>query len=60
MTMRLVACDFCQRLGDFQVMHMCPLCRRTICQRCKKEGPLRHGECARPTPCPPREQGRGQ
>lgn len=51
MTMRLVSCDFCNRLGDFQAMFMCPRCRRTICPRCKKEGPLKPGQCARPTPC---------
>lgn len=52
MTMRLVPCDVCQRLYDYQVMHMCPVCRIAICRNCKHDGPLRTGVCARKVPCP--------
>ncbi len=51
MTVRFVSCDFCQRIADFQTMHMCPFCRKTVCRLCKAEGPLRPGYCARKTPC---------
>ena len=51
MTVRYVFCDFCQNIGDFQRMNMCPTCRKTICAKCKKEGPLKAGECAKREPC---------
>ncbi len=60
MTVRLVSCEFCSRMSDFQAMHMCPVCRKIICKRCKHAGPLRPGHCAKEPPCegqdnPPRE-----
>lgn len=51
MTVRYVACDFCHRIHDFHVMHMCPLCRRTICRACKHPGPPRPGHCLHKHPC---------
>jgi hypothetical protein len=51
MTMRLVQCEFCLRLYEFQKMHMCPVCRKTICRNCKHEGPLQPGRCAKKEPC---------
>ena len=51
MTMKLVSCEFCLRLFDFQKMHMCPVCRKTICRNCKHDGPLRPGHCAAKVPC---------
>ncbi len=51
MTVRFVPCEFCQRLHDFHVMHMCPVCRKTICRVCKHDGPLEAGSCAKKEPC---------
>lgn len=51
MTVRFVECEFCHTINDFGVMHMCPLCRKVICRRCKHEGPLVTGCCAKRTPC---------
>ena len=52
MTVRFVHCEFCQRIGNYTAMHMCPVCRKVICPRCKHEGPLKPGQCARAEPCP--------
>lgn len=56
MTMRLVACEFCQRLHDFQTMNMCPVCRKSICRRCQHDGALKAGQCARAEPCSDEEK----
>ncbi|CAN5253436.1 hypothetical protein BH09SUM1_BH09SUM1_18410 [soil metagenome] len=51
MTVRFVLCDFCQTMADFTQMHMCPACRKTICKKCKREGALKAGECAKKERC---------
>lgn len=51
MTIRYVQCEFCQRMDDFHIMHMCPVCRKVICRRCKHDGPLKPGQCAKKEPC---------
>lgn len=51
MTVRFVSCDVCQRIGDFQAMQMCPVCRKTVCRRCKHDGLPRAGYCLKSPPC---------
>lgn len=51
MTNRFVQCEFCHAMGDFQVMHMCPKCRRVVCKRCRGKAELRPGQCAKEKPC---------
>ena len=53
MTVRFVQCEFCQTIGDFQVMHLCPRCRKVICRRCKGAPPLQKDQCAKAKPCEP-------
>jgi len=59
-TVRFVHCEFCQRLGDFQTMNMCPLCRKVICRACKHDGVLQSGRCAKRVACEGKEGAPGQ